>query len=123
MDNEGRIGSPQEWAHNGQYGMTIAIETTKQDGRIYVAVRGTLNARYAPELESHLRTLAPSASNTRIVLDLEHVPFLDSMGISALINGFKIVRQHGGELALTQVSPEIMDVFRKTLLTEFLVFE
>ncbi len=103
--------------------MTIEFESAKLDGKLYLWVRGILNARYAPDLETHIKALAPAASNTRIVLHLGSVPFIDSAGISAIINAVKIVQQHGGTLTLAAVPTEILDVFKKTLLTEFLQFE
>lgn len=50
----------------------------------------------------------------RIVLDLQHVSFLDSSGLGALVFALKHVVQRGGRLYLCGVRPAVMSVLRLT---------
>ncbi|NJK80002.1 MAG: anti-sigma factor antagonist [Chloroflexaceae bacterium] len=102
--------------------MALEFETSKLDDVIYLRVRGVLDAQHAPEFGEQLRTLTASASGNRIVINLQQVPFMDSTGVAVLVQGSKLIRNNGGELMISQVSPNVMRVFRVTLLDQFLTF-
>ena len=59
--------------------------------------------------------------NGKLVIDLEHLTFLDSSGCSVLISAYKAIRARQGRLVLSHVSPEIMSLFELTRLNE--IFE
>lgn len=102
--------------------MATQFETFKQDDVINVKVRGSLDAQSAGGLREQLKNLAASSAGNRIVLDLSQVPFMDSTGLAGLISGLKAVRQHGGELVLAGVTPEVMRIFQITLLDRAFTF-
>jgi anti-anti-sigma factor len=56
--------------------------------------------------------LGPGCYSRRILLDLEHAPYMDSSGVSWLLNLHKHCRQAGGVLVVYSIPPSIMSIFR-----------
>src|SRR5262249_38653526 len=70
-----------------------------------------------PALVEELRqALAAVEGTPRFVLDLQQVKFLASMGISALLNFRRQVRQRGGRPLLCSLDPLVADVLFTTKL-------
>src|SRR5271166_1574194 len=56
--------------------------------------------------------LGPSCYTRRILLDLQHTPYMDSSGVSWLLNIHKHCREAGGILVLYSIPPSIMAIFK-----------
>lgn len=54
--------------------------------------------------------------HAHVVMDLSNVGFVDSQGLGALISCLKVLRQSGGNLALTHLSDSVEAVLRITRL-------
>ena len=80
---------------------------------------GRLNMVAAPALKNLLEETVASGQ-TRIVVDLSQVTFIDSSGLGALISGLKSTRQGGGDLRLADVPEQVMTVLRLTNLDRVL---
>ena len=70
------------------------------------------------ELGQELYDLVERAGHTKFVLNFSHVEFLSSAALGKLISFEKKVRTHSGELYLTNIRPEIHEVFAITKLTK-----
>jgi anti-sigma B factor antagonist len=58
--------------------------------------------------------------NTKVLLNLTHVPFLDSAGLGEIIRCFTALRRNGGSLKLLSPNRRIIDLLNITnLLTVF----
>ena len=78
-----------------------------------VTVRGGLDAGTSPRLGDLLTDLIDRRGVRCLVVDVEGLTFIDSSGIYALVQALKRVRLHGGDLALTGVSPgahKVLDI-------------
>jgi anti-sigma B factor antagonist len=53
------------------------------------------------------------------VLDLQHVDFVDSSGLGALIACYSTVRKQGGGMTLVHLPQQIHDLMEMTKLTTF----
>lgn len=80
---------------------------------------GRLNMVAAPGFKSLLEETV-SSGQTRIVVDLGEVTFIDSSGLGALIAGLKSSRQAGGDLRIADVPEQVMTVLRLTNLDRVL---
>jgi anti-sigma B factor antagonist len=81
-----------------------------EEGKTLVVVSGELDLGTAPRLAG---TLAPlvDAGSTRVAIDLTGVPFVDSAGISVLMNADRRFTRAGGALVVAGVHPNV----RRTL--------
>ena len=68
-------------------------------GHQFVAPYGDIDLATAPQLRQDLVDASASGS-TLVVLDLERVEFLDSVGISVIVGGHKRLRHEGRRLHL-----------------------
>jgi len=80
---------------------------------------GRLNMVAAPGFK-HLVEVTVASGQTRIVVDLGEVTFIDSSGLGALIAGLKTARQAGGDLRIAAVPEQVMTVLRLTNLDRVL---
>jgi anti-sigma B factor antagonist len=80
---------------------------------------GRLNMVAAPAFKALLEETVASGQ-TRIVVDLGQVSFIDSSGLGALISGLKATRQAGGDLRLAVVPEQVLTVLRLTNLDRVL---
>jgi len=80
---------------------------------------GRLNMVAAPAFKNLVEKTVASGQ-TRIVVDLGQVTFIDSSGLGALISGLKATRQVGGDLRIADVPEQVMTVLRLTNLDRVL---
>ena len=91
-------------------------------GAHIVNVRGEIHMTTAPDLSKRL-TDTIDAGNTRIVLDLTGVEFIDSTGLSVLLSGLRHVTQAHGAMALVCANPTVLRLFQITSLDKtFVIF-
>jgi anti-sigma B factor antagonist len=58
--------------------------------------------------------LARLSTSRRLVIDLSGVPFVDAMGLGALVGGIRGVRDHGGNVVLACNRPTLVRILRMT---------
>jgi anti-sigma B factor antagonist len=58
--------------------------------------------------------------NSRIIIDLEHVDFLDSAGIAVMISGLRLATNSDGTLVLVQPGDQVRRMLRLTNLDQVL---
>lgn len=101
--------------------MDLRVEVSERDGWSVLEVGGEVDVATAPKLREQLISLV-NDEHYRIVVDLEHVDFIDSTGLGVLIGALKRVRTHDGDLALVCAEARILKVFEITgLLNVFTV--
>jgi anti-sigma B factor antagonist len=98
--------------------MEIVLEP--QPGSItLVRPNGRLDLLSAAELKQQL-SHAVAAGQTRLVIDLAGVPFIDSSGLGALIGVLKAARVAGGDLRIARPNEQAIVVFELTRLDRVL---
>ncbi len=80
------------------------IEETDEGTTRVVAVRGELDLHTAPRLRARLHD-AIGAGHTDLVVDLPDLSFIDSTGISVLVDAMKQAGRHDGRLVLRAPTP------------------
>jgi anti-sigma B factor antagonist len=80
-----------------------------------IAVRGEIHVTTAPEFSRRLNE-AIARGKTAVVLDLSAVEFIDSTGLSVLLNGLRRVTRAQGRLALVCANPTVLRLFEITKL-------
>jgi anti-sigma B factor antagonist len=97
----------------------FGVETVSDGERVRVAVRGELDLLAAP----HLRTALLEATKedpAAIGLDLSAVTFIDSTGISVILQAWQRASANGSRLVVDSASPVVARVIEVAGLTELL---
>ena len=86
------------------------------DGRTTViTVDGEIHVSTAPEFSGVL-SAAIAAGRRGLVLDLSSVMFIDSTGLSVLLNALRRLTRAGGSMALVCSNPTVLRLFEITRL-------
>ena len=80
-----------------------------------IAVSGEIHVSTAPEFSRRLNA-AIAKGKTAVVLDLTGTEFIDSTGLSVLLNGLRRVTRQRGRMALVCVNPTVLRLFEITRL-------
>ncbi len=70
------------------------------------------------EMGQELFQLVEEENKTRVLLNFQQVEFLSSAALGKLITLDKKVKAHGGKMKLTNIRPEIYEVFAITKLNK-----
>jgi anti-sigma B factor antagonist len=82
-------------------------------GHCTLAPSGELDLATAPQLRQDLVDVS-AGSATLVVLDLANVAFLDSVGLSVIIGGYKRLHRRGAALYIANPQPVVRKVLGLT---------
>ena len=86
-----------------------------------VSVRGRLTLDTTPDLLTELRRVVRRAPSIKV--NLKEVQYVDSSGISALIQGLKLAQEHSVDYTLLDLSPKVNAVIELSQLHNFFQIE
>ena len=85
--------------------MTLSITTsTLAGGAVEVSPRGEIDVENAYEIREAVAAQLAEGGTARIELNMRHVTFIDSVGISALVGAFQLAAVSGVKLIVTRPS-------------------
>lgn len=84
-----------------------------------LTIRGSLSIDNSAEISLLIRTMIKGGMN-RIILNLEHLAYIDSTGIGTIIQAKKLVLLEKGDLVLLNIPPKVAEVFNLVNLSDFL---
>jgi anti-sigma B factor antagonist len=91
----------------------LTVGTDERGGWTVVTARGQLDVATAPRFRQDLLE-AQYGGSTRVVVDLDGVEFLDSMGLGVLVGALKRARTHDGELVIACRRERLLHLFELT---------
>jgi anti-sigma B factor antagonist len=91
------------------------LEETRSGGVDVVSVSGEIHLSTAPCFRERLDAIIDAADG-RLVLDLSAVEFIDSTGLSVLLNALRRLTRAGGAMALVCSNPTVLRLFEITKL-------
>jgi anti-sigma B factor antagonist len=90
------------------------LSSETRDSKTHVIhVKGEIHVSTAPAFAARLDD-AISGEATAVVLDLTEVEFIDSTGLTVLLNGLRSITLRGGRLALALSNPTVLRLFEIT---------
>ncbi len=92
-------------------------EERSDEGAHIICVRGEIHVSTAPQFSQRLAS-AIDSGKTAMVLDMSGVEFIDSTGLSVLLNGLRLVTQMHGRMALVCANPTVLRLFQITNLDD-----
>jgi anti-sigma B factor antagonist len=98
------------------------VDTITEGERVRLVVSGELDLLAAPHLRSALLE-AGRHDGATIDLDLSAVTFIDSTGISVILQAWQRANAAGGRLVLGAASPVVARVIEATGLSELLAVD
>ena len=100
------------------------LDEERSDAGVHIVnVSGEIHVSTAPSFREQLNAVIENGG-TMLVLDLSGVEFIDSTGLSVLLNGLRLVNQRHGRMALVCANPTVMRLFQITSLdATFDIFE
>jgi anti-sigma B factor antagonist len=90
--------------------MEFTVSTRTEGPFTVVEVGGEVDVYTAPRLREAVVT-AIDSGNTRLVIDVENVEFLDSTGVGVLVGALKKVRSASGTLDIVCTQPRLLKIF------------
>jgi len=83
----------------------LRIDVSHEADRVIVSLDGELDMANAPLLESSIQSADVTAK--AIVLDLQHLQFIDSTGLRILLAAQERCQEQGQQFAITQGSEQV----------------
>ncbi|SDI26287.1 anti-sigma B factor antagonist [Sinosporangium album] len=93
--------------------MKLRLARRVIDGAVVVAVEGELDLYTAPVLRDEVRE-AIRQDGPRLVLDLESLSFMDSSGLSVLIEAWRLATGDGGGVCLARPQSPVARILATT---------
>ena len=92
----------------------LSVEEVDEQTAV-VSVRGEIHLATAPEFSERLNDVI-AEGRTAVVVDLTEVGFIDSTGLSVLLNALRRITRAGGSLTLVCTNPTVLRLFEITRL-------
>src|SRR4051794_17011221 len=93
----------------------FAVSEEDVDDTHVLVVSGEIHVSTAPELSERLNG-AIADGKTRLVLDFTGVEFIDSTGLSVLLNALRRLTRSSGAMSLVCTNPTVLRLFEITRL-------
>lgn len=100
--------------------MALQTLTHRLCGQVVVCVTGDVDASNAEELVAYLFLVLAEQETPRVVINLSGLEFVDSAGLTALIEARLHARRCGGDVHLASMRPQIRRVLRASGLDQTL---
>ncbi|MDZ7342744.1 MAG: STAS domain-containing protein [candidate division KSB1 bacterium] len=89
-----------------------SFEVTKKDHDdiVVLYIKGYLDAHTAPVLENQLQSLTEE-QRYKIVVNFKDLAYISSAGLGVFMGFIENIREHQGDIKLTNMNPKIYRVF------------
>lgn len=99
-------------------GEAIEIDQSRQGDTIIIEARGDVDITGSPVLRDAIRG-AQQAGPSRMVIDLAHVPYMDSSGLATLVEAMKNAKPAGTRLVLCSMHDKVRAIFEIARLDQY----
>jgi anti-sigma B factor antagonist len=88
----------------------IEIGHETREGATILTPHGEIDLSRAPSLRMQL-TQALTSGPPLLVIDLEHVNYMDSSGVATLVEAMQLARRKGSKLVLCRMQDRVRSIF------------
>jgi anti-sigma B factor antagonist len=99
----------------------VVSQRVLDDGTVLIDLRGELDIAVNDGLREFLVDTITTRRPPRVIVSLQHVVFVDSTGMGALVAGYNAAKQAGVGFELRQIAPFVEKQLRTTGLYERLM--
>lgn len=96
------------------------IEKFNESEKLTLRIDGRIDTKTAPELDEIIKTSLDGI--TSLIIDLENVSYISSAGLRVLLIAQKQMNKQG-EMKITHVNNDIMEIFEVTGFSDILTIE
>jgi stage II sporulation protein AA (anti-sigma F factor antagonist) len=101
----------KDMKERGNEKVSLIIELEVKQEVLCIRLSGELDHHTADELRRKTVNAIESHDIRHIVLNLEHVSFMDSSGLGVILGRYKQIKQVHGEMVVCAISPPIQRLF------------
>jgi stage II sporulation protein AA (anti-sigma F factor antagonist) len=91
--------------------VSLNIDMETKNDVLCIRLSGELDHHSADELREKAITVIEKKDIRHIVLNLEHLTFMDSSGLGVILGRYKQIKQVHGEMVVCAISPAIQRLF------------
>jgi stage II sporulation protein AA (anti-sigma F factor antagonist) len=91
--------------------MSLAIDLEVRYDVLLIRLTGELDHHTAEELRAKVTDVLEKGQVRHIVLNLEHLTFMDSSGLGVILGRYKHIKNIGGEMIVCSISPTVKRLF------------
>jgi stage II sporulation protein AA (anti-sigma F factor antagonist) len=91
--------------------VSLNIELEVRQDVLCVRLSGELDHHLADELRTQTVNAIENYHIRHIILNLEHLSFMDSSGLGVILGRYKQIKQLNGEMVVCAISPTIQRLF------------
>lgn len=88
----------------------IEVRTEIVDDTTILRPVGEIDLSRAPSLRQHISEVQ-SSKPARLIIDLTHVPYMDSSGVATLVEAMQVARRNGGKIILSAMQERVKSIF------------
>ncbi len=88
----------------------MALEISRDNETIIIAIPSRFDANNAPDIESEIKTLL-AGKPSKLVLDFSATDYIASAGLRVLLVVTRDQMKAGGKVALAGIRPQVLKVF------------
>ncbi len=96
----------------------MEMKITENNGVQIINFAGEIDMYNSSKIERTINKFV-SESKSKVIVDLELVPYMDSSGLGAFIHSAKTLNSNGGELKFINVKGSIYKIIELTHLTSY----
>ncbi|MCP8966944.1 anti-sigma F factor antagonist [Ectobacillus ponti] len=103
--------------------MSLSINLEVKRDVLCIRLEGELDHHTAEELRTKVTDVLEKNQLHHIILNLEHLSFMDSSGLGVILGRYKHIKSLGGEMVVCAISPAVKRLFEMSGLFKIIRLE
>ena len=91
--------------------MSLKMNIETKDQILCVRLEGELDHHTSEELRNEVDRHLQTGRYKHLIMNLEHLTFMDSSGLGVILGRYKQVTNNGGEMVVCSITPPIKRLF------------